>query len=70
MTIDKAIRRLRNALYDNFGRLSSSAQSSIIITLEDIVDKLALGIEPANPKELPPCHPPPANPEKPWRRSG
>lgn len=64
MSIDRALRQLHIALYDDFAGLPSHEASTIIITLEDLVDKLAQGIEPDIPKEPPPCPRKIAAPEK------
>lgn len=70
MSIDRALRQLHVALFDDFAALSGAEQSTIIITLEDLVDKLALGAELPNRKEPPPCPKNHTNPDTPCGPSG
>lgn len=70
MTIDHALRQLHVALYDDFAALSNTDQSTIIITLEDLVDRLANSTDPNTTLEPPPCLQKIANPEKHSKPSG
>lgn len=70
MTIIRALNHLHMALYADFGTLPSSEQSTIIISLQDLVDKLARSIEPPTQKEPTPWAKKPAAPEPHSKPSG
>ena len=45
MSVDKAVRALHVAVYDDFGTLDTTTQRAIIASLEDLLDKMKLSMQ-------------------------